>query len=307
MLRVRDRRGAGRRRASPARGTAPGRPRPSLDRPGPAHAGPGSRPCRAAPPGTNGIGGQGMTLAIVESSSGAAVGRRDEPGDRVRRRGQEQHAADDLGQRVEPELEPRHDAEVAAAARGSPRTGPGSCVVVDHVDRAVGRHDLGGEQAVDREPVLADEVADAAARRDPAEARPSRCRRSRSRGRARPRRSCRPRRSARCRPRRSSPSSSISRPSRSRTSSTMPPSTVPWAAPLWPPERTASSRPCSRARAMTVRDVVGVGDPHDQRGPGVDAAEHDGPCLVVVGVAGGDHAPVDAAADVLGIDARRAR
>ena len=46
--------------------------------------------------------------------------------------------------------------------------------------------------------------------------------------------------------------SSISRPSRSRTSMTMPPSIVPWAAPLWPPERTASSSPCSRARAMTA-------------------------------------------------------
>ena len=30
----------------------------------------------------------------------------------------------------------------------------GSCVLVDDVDLAVGRHDLGREQAVDREPVL---------------------------------------------------------------------------------------------------------------------------------------------------------
>ena len=94
---------------------------------------------------------------------GRRLGGRDEARDRVRGRGQEQHPADDLGQRVQPELEPRHDAEVAAAAADRPEQvrarGPSSTVA----DLAVGRHDLGREQVVDRQPVLAHEVADAAA------------------------------------------------------------------------------------------------------------------------------------------------
>ena len=40
---------------------------------------------------------------------------------------------------------------------------------VDAEQLAVGGHDLGGEQGVDRQAVLADEVADAAAERDPAD------------------------------------------------------------------------------------------------------------------------------------------
>ena len=40
--------------------------------------------------------------------------------DRVGRRGQDQHAADDRADLVEPELEPGRDAEVAAAAADRP-------------------------------------------------------------------------------------------------------------------------------------------------------------------------------------------
>ena len=48
--------------------------------------------------------------------------------------------------------------------------------------------------------------------------------------------------------------------------------------------------------------VVGVGDPHDHRGPGVDAAEHDRPGGVVLGVVGPDHGPRDAAADRIEVE-----
>ena len=44
-----------------------------------------------------------------------------------------------------------------------------------------------------------------------------------------------------------------------------------WPAPLWPPLRTASSRPVSRASIDDVRDVVGIGDADDDRRLGVDA------------------------------------
>ena len=40
----------------------------------------------------------------------------------------------------------------------------------------------------------------------------------------------------------------------------MPPSVVPWPATLWPPLRTASSRPPLARDVTTARDVVGVGD-----------------------------------------------
>ena len=70
--------------------------------------------------GTNGIGGQVMTLAMVDSSSGAASAAAMNPATMSGGRGQDQHAADDLGQRVQPEPEPRRDAEVAAAAADRP-------------------------------------------------------------------------------------------------------------------------------------------------------------------------------------------
>ena len=138
-------------------------------------------------------------------------GRRggDEAGDRVRRRRQDQEPAHDLGQGMEPELEAGHHAEVAAAAADRPEQ-VRVPFVVDLEDRPVRGHDLGGQQAVDRQPVLADEVADAAARRDPAE--PDRAGVAEAGGEAalgRRRRVARPP-SARCRP---TPSS---RPRRSR-------------------------------------------------------------------------------------------
>ena len=94
--------------------------------------------------------------------SGAASAASMNPRDRLGRGGQQQHPADDLGQLVEPELEPGHDPEVAAAAADRPEQ-VRLVLGVDQPDLAVGGHDLGGEQVVDRQAVLADEVADAAA------------------------------------------------------------------------------------------------------------------------------------------------
>ena len=110
-----------------------------------------------------------MTLAIVDSSSGAAVGRRDEPGDRVRRRRQDSIPPTIAADAREPEPEAGHDAEVAAAAADRPEE-VGLVVGVDARAPAVGGHDLGGEQVVDRQAVLAHEIADAAAERDAADA-----------------------------------------------------------------------------------------------------------------------------------------
>ena len=92
----------------------------------------------------------------------------DERGDDVGRRRQDQHPAHDRIDLVQPELEAGRDAEVAAAAADRPeevrvRLG------VRAQELAVRGHDLGGQQVVDREAVLADEVADAAAQRDPAD------------------------------------------------------------------------------------------------------------------------------------------
>ena len=69
---------------------------------------------------------------------------------------------------VQPELEPGGDAVVAPA----PADGPEQVrvrLLVDAEHLAVSGHDVGGEQAVDGEAVLAGEVADAAAEGDPTE------------------------------------------------------------------------------------------------------------------------------------------
>ena len=240
-----------RRAAWPAPGTARSRARrPRRRRRRPCMAMITSLPCSSS--GRNGIGGAGMTLAIVDSSSGAASAAA-------------MNAGDDVGRRRAGSASRRRSCRPRAAGTGTGSTTPklppppriaqnrSGCVLGVHAEElAVGGHDLGGEQVVDREAVLADEVADAAAERDPADARPSRCRRTRSPGRGR--RGGRgvlaggqpglgpggaafgvdverlhvPRGRARCRRR-----------------------TTPWPAALWPPLRTASSRPVSRANVTT--------------------------------------------------------
>ena len=107
-------------------------------------------PCASS--GMNGIGGASITLAIVESSSGAASRGLEEAGDHLRRRRQDHHAADDLRDLVQAQLEAGGDAEVALAAADRPeevRLG----VLARLDDLAVGGDHLGREQVVDRQPV----------------------------------------------------------------------------------------------------------------------------------------------------------
>ena len=92
----------------------------------------------------------------------------DEPGERLRRRGDGEHPAGDRVHRVQPIVEARHDAEVAAAAADRPEQ-VGLVRLVDVEDAAVGSHDFGSEQMVDRQAVLAHEVAGAAAERETAD------------------------------------------------------------------------------------------------------------------------------------------
>ena len=94
--------------------------------------------------------------------------RRHQPGERRGRRGQREHPAGDHVHRVQPEVEAGDDAEVSAAAADRPEE-VWLAVVVDLEDAAVGGHDLGAEEVVDREPVLAHEVAHPAAEREPAD------------------------------------------------------------------------------------------------------------------------------------------
>ena len=110
-----------------------------------------------------------MTLAMVESSSGAASASAT-------------NEAIDAGCRRQHEHARRRSCRPRGAGtgtgsprrscrrrRGSPRRGPGASLRVDAEQLAVRGHDVGGEQVVDREPVLADEIADAAAEGDPAD------------------------------------------------------------------------------------------------------------------------------------------
>jgi hypothetical protein len=63
---------------------------------------------------------------------------------------------------VQPVVEARDDADVPAAAADRPEQ-LGLAVGVDLEHAAVGGDDLGAEEVVDREPVLADQVAHPAA------------------------------------------------------------------------------------------------------------------------------------------------
>ena len=86
-----------------------------------------------------------MTLAIVESSSGAASALGEERRDHVGRRGEDQHAADDRADMVQAELQAGHDAEVAAAAADRPEQ-VRVVLGVRAEQLAVGGHDVGGQR-----------------------------------------------------------------------------------------------------------------------------------------------------------------
>ena len=109
-----------------------------------------------------------MTFAIVESVSGAASAAAMNPATVSGGRGQDQQPAQDLLDGVQPQLEPRHDAEVAAAAADRPEE-IGVRRGVDPQQLPVRGHDVRGEQRVDGHAEGAHEEADAAAERDPAE------------------------------------------------------------------------------------------------------------------------------------------
>ena len=232
--------------------------------------------------GTNGIGGQGMTLAIVESPSGAASAASTNPAIVSGRRGQQQQAADDPRQRVQPELEPGHDADVGPRATDRPEQ-VGLVRLIDHVDGAVGRHDLSGEQAVDREPVAADEVADAAARRDPADAHGA--------GVAEAGREPDLGRGGRVCPRRE-PAAGPGGPRRLVDLEAVEVADVEHDAAVGRAVRRAAVaagadrevQPVLAGERDDLPDIVDVGNADDQCRSRVDAAEHDAPLRVVVGI-----------------------
>ena len=146
-----------------------------------------SLPCCSA--GTNGIGGAGMTLAIVDSSSGAASAAAMNPAIVSAVAG-----SISIPPTIVPTSCSRNRNRVATPKLPPPpriaQNRSGCVSASTRRSSPVGGHDLGGQQVVDRQAVLADEIADAAAERDARRSRPSRCRRTRSPGRARRPRSC---------------------------------------------------------------------------------------------------------------------
>jgi hypothetical protein len=218
---------------------------------------------------------------------------RDERGDHVGGRGQEQRPADDPLEWVQAEPQPRRYAEVPAASAESPEQ-VRMVVGVDPQQPAVRRHDLGREQVVDGEAVLAHEQADAAAQRDPADAdRP---------GVAEPGREAVRARRGRVRARGQAPAR---------------PGGAPVDVDLEPPQRRDVEHDPALGDAVTrgavaaaadgelgsrlagVRDdarhVVRIGHADDRLGAAVDRAGEDGTCLVVSLVVRHQDPAVDAA------------
>ena len=99
---------------------------------------------------------------------GRGFGRGDEPRDRLGGGRQDQHAAHGGLERMQPESEAGRDAEVAAATADRPEQ-VRVMLGVDAKELAVGGHDVGRQQRVDRQAVLADEIPDTPAERDPPE------------------------------------------------------------------------------------------------------------------------------------------
>ncbi len=234
---------------------------------------------------------------------GRGLGLGHEALDRVDRRGEQQHAADHGVERMQGEQEPGRDAEVPAAAADRPEQ-VGFVLGVDAVELAVRRHDLRGQQAVDREAVLADEVAHAASERDPpdphrprvAEPDPQAVRvggvRELERG------------EAGLRPRRSSLGVDLDRSQVGEVDhdpavgDTLADHAVPAAAHGELEPRLARERD-------HAGDVHLVGDPDDHRGVQVEPAVEDGARLVVLGVVGSDHPTADIGSELGDRDAGR--
>ena len=119
--------------------------------------------------GTNGIGGQPMTFAIVLSSSGAAAAAAMKPATTSGVAGRTRIPPTTPLEGMEREREAGDDAEVAAAAANRPEQ-VRVRIGVDLESLAVGGDDLDAQQRVDGHAVLAHEIADPAAERDPADA-----------------------------------------------------------------------------------------------------------------------------------------
>ena len=94
---------------------------------------------------------------------------RDESAQDVGRRRQQDRPAEDHADRIEPVLEAGDDAEVAAAAANRPEQVGVLGLAGDQL-APVGGHDLDRDERIDREAVLADEPADAAAEGQPGDA-----------------------------------------------------------------------------------------------------------------------------------------
>ena len=119
--------------------------------------------------GTNGAGGSAIRNEIVAQLLGRARRDRHEAAQDLAGRRHEQRAAEDLADRVELELEPRDDTEVAAAAADRPEQ-VGMRVRAGGDLPAVGRDDLDRLEGVDGQAVLADQPADPAAEGQPGDA-----------------------------------------------------------------------------------------------------------------------------------------
>jgi hypothetical protein len=97
---------------------------------------------------------------------GSRVGHLDERPQDLRRERQDEHAAENRAQFVEPVAQPRQDTEVAAAASQRPEQIAVPLTV--HVQGvSAGGDEFHREQVVDRESVLSNEPADPSAQREP--------------------------------------------------------------------------------------------------------------------------------------------
>ncbi len=237
-----------------------------------------------------------MTFAMVDSSSGAASAAAMNPAIDLGAGRQDQHAAHGRLERMQRVLEPGDDAEVPAAAADRPEQ-VRMMLGIDAQELAVGGHDVGGQERVDRQAVLADQIADTAAERDPADPHgpgvPEAGRQAVGGGR---------RRVLRCgqpglRPR--GPPLHVDL-ERLHVPQVQHDPVIDHAVPG--PAVAAASDGEREARVARERDDVGdvgrIRGPHDDERPAIDATGHDGPGCVVFGVVGGDHPATDGGAKV---------
>ena len=197
---------------------------------------------------------------------------------------------DRMVERVQPELEGGDDAEVRPGAAHAPEELRVLVLGRAH-DPAVGGHELDREHVVDREPEPALQPSHAAAERQAADsgvrhdadgADEAEC--LRRRVELAEQRAASHTRGSRLRV-------DLGRPGSGDRSITIPSSQVERPGMLWPPQRTAISRSCSRANLSAVDDVVGVGRPDDERRTAVGHPVPDGARLVVTGIVGQDDLP----------------